>query len=113
MWGIGMAFALKAIEIEKRNAARRRRQRRERIRAWMDKYEIPFALKLLRNYTIAAALFAAVVFLTGCQGHQAMRWKDPPPVKNQCAIVVCESRMGRIDPKRDCTKCADSIGDIL
>ena len=84
MWGLGIVFVAQALEIEKRMRARRRRQRWERIRAWMDKYDVPFGLRLLRNSAIALALFAAVVFLVGAVamtfigalGLRARRMKD-------------------------------------
>lgn len=60
-----------------------------------------------------AVTIVLMCFISGCAGHEAMIWRKIEPPRQQCAIVVCESRMGRIDPKRDCTKCADSIGDIL
>jgi hypothetical protein len=107
MWGLGIVFVAQALEIEKRMRARRRRQRWERIRAWMDKYDVPFGLRLLRNSAIALALFAAVVFLVGCAGHEAMQWRKPQPYVEECPVKVCEHwGPGKVDLEKDCNKCA-------
>lgn len=42
-----------------------------------------------------------MLMLSGCAaGGLAMRWDYPQ--HQSCGVVVCQSRVGKIDPKRDC-----------
>lgn len=57
-------------------------------------------------------LVLGLAMIAGCAGVEAMRWKGPPP--KPCGIIVCESRVGRIDYERDCfCSGSNSLPEIL